>query len=228
MIIGSKSQSLFGIRKGCQTEIKPATWEVNPSPRCSARAYYSANTLFRAKRCAPVRENQLEPLQYTDQQTYQEFVATRFTGCGSGQPGLLQCHQNSSQKFYPTRSSKNHIPCWDAECENLYHTLLQSPEGSDSNRVATALLPRLDNKRRDRWSEAVQSIDFSHSSRKASNILNNLTDRSRLSPRHCAISANAIASQLIRNGRYEDIDRESSRKKCQIFGGPLQKSSEHL
>ena len=41
--------------------------------------------------------------------------------------------------------------------------------------------------------------------------MNNLTGRLRRAPRHCAVSAHAIASQLIRNGRYEDIDRESSR-----------------
>ena len=52
----------------------------------------------------------------------------------------------------------------------------------------------------DRWSEAVQTIDFSHSSRKAWSILNSLTGRSRRSPRHCAVSANAIASVLVNNG----------------------------
>ena len=117
------------------------------------------------------------------------------------------------------------IPCWDAECENLYQMFLQSPEGSDSSRAASALLSRLDRKRRDRWSEAVQTIDFSHSSRKAWSILNNLTGRSRRSPRHCAVSANAIASVLVNNSKYEDIDCKSSRlclKKCLIFGGPLQ------
>ena len=44
-------------------------------------------------------QGQLEQQQYFDYHTCQEFVATRFTGCGSGLPGLLQCHQNSSQKF---------------------------------------------------------------------------------------------------------------------------------
>ena len=105
----------------------------------------------------------------------------------------------------------NHIPCWDAECENLYRTFRQPSERSDSNRAATSLLLRLDKKRRDRWFEALQTIDFSHSSRKAWSILNNLIGRSRRSPRHCAVSANASASQLIRNRRYESIDRESSR-----------------
>ena len=61
----------------------------------------------------------------------------------------------------------NHMSCWDAECENRYRTFLQSPEGSDSNGAATALLLRPDKKRRDRWSEAVQTIDFSHFSRQA-------------------------------------------------------------
>ena len=84
-------------------------------------------------------------------------------------------------------------------------------KGNDFNGAATVLLLRLDKTRRDRWSEAVQTIDFSHYSRKAWSILNNLTDRSRRSPRHCAVSANAIAFQLIRNGRYEGIHPESSR-----------------
>ena len=122
-------------------------------------------------------------------------------------------------RFYPTQSSNNHIPCWDAEYKKLYHTFLQSPEGSDSNRAALALLLRLDKKPRHQWSEAVQTIDFSHSSQKAWNILNNLTGKSWCSLRHCAVSANAIASQLIRNSRYEGIDHEPSRL---IFGGPLQ------
>ena len=76
--------------------------------------------------------------------------------------------------------------------------------------AATALLAKLDRKRKDRCSEAVRSIDFSHSSRKAWSILNNLTGRSRHSPRHCPVSGNAIASQLVRNGKYEAVDRKSS------------------
>ena len=77
--------------------------------------------------------------------------------------------------------------------------------------LATALLAKLGRKRRDRWSEAVRSINFSHSSRKAWSISNNLTGRSRHSPRHCSASADAIASQLIRNERYEAVDHKSSR-----------------
>ena len=41
--------------------------------------------------------------------------------------------------------------------------------------------------------------------------MNNLTGRSRHSPRHCLVSADAIASQLVRNGKYEAVERKSSR-----------------
>ena len=41
--------------------------------------------------------------------------------------------------------------------------------------------------------------------------MNNLIGRSRHSPRHCPVSANAIASQLVRNVKYKAVDRKSSR-----------------
>ena len=75
----------------------------------------------------------------------------------------------------------------------------------------TALLTRLDRKRRDRWSEAVQSIDFSQSSHKAWSILNNFASRLQHSSRHCSESADAISFQLVRYWRYEDFNRASSR-----------------
>ena len=54
-------------------------------------------------------------------------------------------------------------------------------------------------------------MDFLDSNRKARSILNNLTGRSQHSPRHCPVSANAIASQLVRNGKYEAVDLKSYR-----------------
>ena len=49
------------------------------------------------------------------------------------------------------------------------------------------------------------------SSRKTWSILNSLTCRSRHCPRHFPISADATASQLFQNGRYEAVVRKSSR-----------------
>ena len=41
--------------------------------------------------------------------------------------------------------------------------------------------------------------------------MNNLTGRSRHSPRYCPLSADDIASQLVRNEKYDVVDRKSSR-----------------
>ena len=41
--------------------------------------------------------------------------------------------------------------------------------------------------------------------------MNHLTGRSPHSPRDCPVSANAILSQLVGNGKYEAVDRKSSR-----------------
>ena len=74
--------------------------------------------------------------------------------------------KKAPKKIIPRGYRNNYIPCWDAECESLYTTFLQSPQGDDSSLDATGLLAKFDRKRMNRWSEAVRSIDFSHSSRK--------------------------------------------------------------
>ena len=81
-----------------------------------------------------------------------------------------------AKKTIPRSYRNNYIPCWDAECESLYKTFLQSPQ-DNSSLAATALLAKLDWKWRDRW----------------------------------PVSADAIASQLVRNAKYEAVDRKSSR-----------------
>ena len=100
------------------------------------------------------------------------------------------------------RRRKNYRPYWGAECEQLYQTLLRAPQGEATNIATSTLLARLDDKRRERWSEAINTIDFTHTSRVAWNTLNKLTGRSRTSRRPCPISANCIASRLVKNGVY--------------------------
>ena len=46
---------------------------------------------------------------------------------------------------------------------------------------------------------------------RAWSTLNNLTGSSRHSPHHCHVTADAIASQLLGNEKYETVDRKSSR-----------------
>ena len=117
----------------------------------------------------------------------------------------------AAKRSIPRGRRNNYRPCWDAECNRLYQAFVKASPGKASNKAASALLAQLDEKRKQRWSEAVNTIDFTHSSRLAWNTINNLTGRSRNTTRPCPISANSIASQLVKNGTYETRDRESAR-----------------
>ena len=72
--------------------------------------------------------------------------------------------KKADKKTIPRRYRNNYVLCCDAECESLYKNFLQSPQGDNSSFAAIALPAKFDRKRRGRWSEAVQGIDFSHSS----------------------------------------------------------------
>ena len=118
---------------------------------------------------------------------------------------------HAAKKLIPRGRRKNYRPCWNAECEALHQAFLRVLQGESSNTVASASLARLDIKRRKRWSEAVNAIDITHSSRLAWNAINNLTGRTRQSYRPCPIFVNSIASQLVKNGTYKTNDREFTR-----------------
>jgi len=106
---------------------------------------------------------------------------------------------------------KHYVPCWDKECETLYYSFSQAPVGTNSDRVASSLLSRLGQKKQERWEEAVNSIDFSHSSRKAWRTINKLTGRSGRFFHQCPVTANFIASQLVKNGAHRTGDRKPTR-----------------
>ena len=52
--------------------------------------------------------------------------------------------KKAAKKTIPRGYRNNYIPCWDAECESLYKTFLQSLQGDDSRLAATALLAKLE------------------------------------------------------------------------------------
>ena len=47
--------------------------------------------------------------------------------------------KKAAKKTIPRGYRNNYVPCWDAECESLYKTFLQSPQGDDSSLAATQL-----------------------------------------------------------------------------------------
>jgi len=113
--------------------------------------------------------------------------------------------------MYPHGCRKNYVPCWDKECETLYRSFIRSPVGTASDRAASSLLSPLQQQKQEWWEEAVNSINFSHSSRKAWRTINKLTGRSGRSYRLCPVLANSIASQLVKNGPHMTGDCEPTR-----------------
>jgi len=118
---------------------------------------------------------------------------------------------SAAKQCIPCGSRKNYVPCWDKECETLYRSFIQAPVGTACDRASSSLLFRLQQKKQERWEEAVNFIDFSHSSRKAWRTTNKLTGKSGCSSRLCLVSANSIASQLLKNGAHKNGDREATR-----------------
>ena len=105
----------------------------------------------------------------------------------------------TAKQCIPCGRRKNYVPCWDKQCETLYRSFIRAPVRTDSDRAASSLLSRLEHKQ-ERWEEAVNFIDFSHSSRKTWSTINKLTGRSGRSSRLCPISLNSSVSQLVKNG----------------------------
>ena len=54
-----------------------------------------------------------------------------------------------AKKTIPHGYQNNYLSCWDAECESLHTTFLQSPQVDNLSSAATVLLVKLDRKQRD-------------------------------------------------------------------------------
>ena len=125
-------------------------------------------------------------------------------------PRLTNAAKQSAPRGY--QKSYVYIPCWDEECQQLYENYAAATFCEGSEATANTLIKRLDEKRQERWIETVESIDFTHSSWKAWYTMNRLTGRTASKLDKCPVSANAIASQLLQNGRFSNPDRDFLRQ----------------
>ena len=121
---------------------------------------------------------------------------------------------SSAKQSIPRGRRNNYIPCWDSECDSALTdysnaTLDEKKDKSDS------LIQLLDNKRKQRWDETVDSIDFTHSSRLAWKTFNKLTGRNS-NPKPCPVKADAIASVLVKNGKWESSSSDKKRERVSI------------
>ena len=72
-------------------------------------------------------------------------------------PDIDRAYQNiceyllsAAKQYIPRGRRKNYVPCWDKECENLYRSFIRAPVGTASDRAASSLLSRLQQKKQER------------------------------------------------------------------------------
>ena len=63
--------------------------------------------------------------------------------------GFCNTIKKAAKKTIPRGYQSNYVSCWNADCESLYKTFLEPPQGDDSSLADTALLAKLARKRRD-------------------------------------------------------------------------------
>ena len=98
--------------------------------------------------------------------------------------------QAAAKKTIPRGIRKAYVPCWDVECEDLLHTHAEAQASVDMDKAADYLFCRLNEKWKQRWTETVESIDFTRSSRQAWQTMRKLTGMST-TPVQCHITANS-------------------------------------
>ena len=122
----------------------------------------------------------------------------------------------SAAKQYPTWPSEELCAMLRQRVPDLLSLLYLSPSGDCLWQSHLILLSWLQQKKQERWEETVKSIDFLHSSCKVLRTINKFTGRSGRSSHLCLVSANSIASQLVKNGAHKTAG--SSTNSCLTYG----------
>lgn len=89
---------------------------------------------------------------------------------------------------------------WDADAEELFNTIQSSEDYDTITAVSKELQYKLDDRRQSQWVEMVESLDFTHSSRKAWSLMKILSGESK-ETNICPAGANKLAKQLYRNSQ---------------------------
>jgi len=106
----------------------------------------------------------------------------------------------SAKQCVPNGHRKNYVSSSEKEFKILYRSLVRILVETDSDKATSSLLTRLGRKMHLRWEKTVNSINFSHSCCNALSNINKRTCKSENPSGLCPVSANTIASQIVRKG----------------------------
>ena len=107
---------------------------------------------------------------------------------------------------------KTYIPGWDEECDYLAKLNQEAHSNEEITETAKRLIEYVDKTRSERWIEAVESIDFTHSSRKAWSTLHRLTGTKPKTKPPPVVKTSDIATAFINNGKFKNKNKTFTRK----------------
>lgn len=100
----------------------------------------------------------------------------------------------TAKKHVPRGFRKEYVPCWGEETDRLYREFKESGD----QELADDLLKSLDNARRERWCETVETMTFARSSRKPWSLIRKLGAARPPNPNDAKIHPNRVARRIIR------------------------------
>ena len=104
-----------------------------------------------------------------------------------------------AKQCIPRGVRKEYVPGWNQECEDLYADF----NANGNPETANLLLNKLDEARKDKWVQAVENMDFTHSSRKAWSLLRKLSSGTTSKPAPTEQpSPDAIAKRLVKLSKF--------------------------
>ena len=110
-------------------------------------------------------------------------------------------HGESERTTFPSGTKSARNPACPQRVQN------QHWEGQSCHRTHDTAQHQTE---RERWTETVKSINFTHSSQRVCQTINKLTGQTT-KPKPCPITADSITVQLISNGRFLNADNEFTR-----------------
>ena len=119
------------------------------------------------------------------------------------------------KKSIPRGYRKEFIPCWNEKSDRLYAEL----QHTESQETAKKLLKSLDEARKARWCQAMESMDFTKSSRKPWALMRRLGEATTRVQQRTKINPNRIAERIKMSSKTpsdKTFTREINKKYCRL------------
>jgi len=128
-------------------------------------------------------------------------------------PPTVNCYERfigavkgTAYKHVPRGFRKQFIQSWDESCSELFEEFQKTKSNNDADNLISAL----NTKRKQRWQETTEKMDFKHSSHKAWGLLKRMGAVNQGSMKQHTINPNQVATRLTGMSKLA-MDKEQAR-----------------